>query len=469
MKFKTTALLATATLALGLSVYFFDIKKETNDLKKKEIVTQILNFDKDQINLIEIQKNEIKYILQKSQTGWAILEPIQDAADNDQVENMLELLTAEKYLAIAKESTDPKDLKLIEFGLDKPYASFNFKNNLGQSKKVELGTQKNFEGNSFLRIDSENRILVASALWLSKADQNLMTYREKRLYRSSLGAVEDVKIQSLQDKFELKRVNGKWINAAHPDMDLDQNKVRDTIKQIAESPILDYVIDGEPSKLNLSEKKLIYAPVHIEFVTATSHWFVSVNQSEKENAVFALTDRPTNLLKLDPSRWELLGNLNFDSFRDRTSLLKFNLSDVKKIYYKNQDREFNFIKDKDGWKSLQKNPQDSEFSATELVKILDRIHDLEITEFLDLDLKKQVHQSFTGKNMIILRSDSDNLIFQLNWGPGQKLKQKGIEKYYFLSRTNQSPIIFALEKNKLAAIAFEQVFKKKEQNKNEAK
>lgn len=469
MKMKTTIAFALATLTLGASIYFFDIKKESVEKQQKEVNSRILSFEKDQINFLEIQKSDIKYVLQKSQEGWMLLEPIQDPADNDQVESLLEILTSEKYLAVAQEATDSSGLKLSEFGLDKAYGTFNLKNNLGQSKKITVGSQKNFEGNSFLRLDSENRVLVASPMWVTKIEQNLMVYREKRLYRAKLAAIENVKVQSLQDKFEIKRVENKWVSPIYPDVELDQNKVREAIKQIAETTILDYVIDGEPSKSTLTEKKLLMAPVKIQFETAVTSWSVAVNQSEKENALFAITERPTNLIRLEPTKWELFGNLTLDSLRDRTSLLRFNLSDIKKVFYKDETREYNFVKIADEWKSVKKGTDDSEFSSTEMVKILNKIHDLEISEFLDLDLKKQVQQSFSGKNMIILSSETDNLIYQLNWGPGQKLKLKGTDKDYYLARTNQSPVIFAMEKSKLQSVDLSQVFKKKEPLANESK
>ena len=464
MKFKTTLLFAVATLILGLSVYFFDIKKEAVKAEANKINSKIIKFDKNQINFIEIQKNSEKYVLQKNQEGWSILEPIQDSADNDQVENLVDQLVVENYSAIAKETSkeikDTANLKLGEFGLDKPYASFNFKNNLGQSEKISIGSQKNFEGQSFLRIDSDHQVLVAAPVWLAKADQPLMTYREKRLYRSPLGSVFGVTVVSLQDKFELKRVDNKWLSPQHPDYELDQNKVREAVKQIAETPIQDYIVDGEPPQSMLAGKKLVAAPVTIRFQTPSSNWSVAINQSEKENAIFALTNQPTNLLKIESSRWEFLGNLSLDGLRDRSSILRFNLNEIKKVYYKTQDAEITFTKGKELWKAEQNGPANTEFSAIEFLHFLNRVHDLEISEFFESDLKKQATQPFSGRNMLILSSETDNLIYQLNWGPEIKLKKKGIEKEYFYARTNLSPTIFAIEKKKIQALGIDQVFKK---------
>ena len=464
MKFKTTAVLAALTLIFGAGVYFFEYKKQVQEQKNIEEELKIIPFEKNQINFIEIQKDDFKIVLQKSETGWTLLEPIQDAADNEQIESLIDFLTEEKQIVVAKEATDLASLKLSEYGLDKPFATFNFKNNLGKSRKISIGSQKNFEGNSFIQIDSDSKVIVASPGWWAKASQNLISYREKRLYRTSLAKVENIKVQSFQDKFELKKIDGKWVHAEFSDIVLDQNKVRDMLTKIVETTIQEYIIDGEPSKLMLTEKKLAKAPVSIQLETADAMWSVAINQSEKENAIFALTERPTNLLKIEPSKWEFFGNLSFDGLRDRTSLLQFNLTDVAKIFFKDQNVEYNFVKENGQWKPVLGQPEGTEFLAIELVKALNRVHDVQISEFLDMAFKKYDEKLFSGKSMIILKSANDNLIFQLNWGPELKLKKFGVEKQYYYARTSVSPMIFAIEKSLMNLENFNLVFKKKEKN-----
>ncbi len=452
MKFKSTAFLATVVSILIAGVYIFDIKKQEEETVQKEINTKIISFQKDQINFLEIQKNQNKIVLQKDQNGWSILEPVQDSADNDQIESLLETLSSEKYLTIAKTAEGAQTLDLSEFGLKPAYANITIKNNLGSSQKIAIGSQKNFEGNSFLQLDSQNKILVANPIWLTKADQNLMTYREKRLYRSALGSVNSVKINSLQDKFELKRVDNKWIASQFLNMNLDQNKVLNLLKQIAESSIQEYIVDGEPSAKMVIDKKLNKAPVAVTFVTDKSNWSVVINQHEKDNAVYALTERPTNLLKIDSSRWELFGNLNLDSLRDRTSQFQFRLNEVAKIYYKDEKSEFNFTKSNGTWKLEQQVPDGTEFIPLQLVKVLNSIHDLEVSEFLDGKLNQQSKQTLAAKNMLILKTASDNLIMQMNWGPEFKLTKNGQTKDYFYARTSLGDSIFAIFKNEISAI-----------------
>jgi len=456
MKFKKTYLFAVFILGLMAAVYFLDYRHEEKIDQQKDLDMQVIKFDREQINMLEIIKKDEKIILQKNETGWSLLEPIQDKGDNDQVDQLVSSIVDERMLAVAKETDHISDADLVEYGLDQPLAVYNIKNNLGQSKKITIGTQKNFEGNSYLRIDSDNRVYVASAVWFTKAENKLIYYREKRLYRSPLADITRVKVTSLNDQFELKRIANIWSSSQTENV-LDQNKVRETIRKISETIIQDYVFDGEPSNGLVEEKKLNKKPiVRIELGTAENSWAVDININDTENAVFALTDRPTRLLKLDPSSWEFFGNLALDSLRDRVSVTRFSLNQVQKFYLKLAGQEANFTKAEDRW--VQDGIETSSKESELILETLGRIHDLEISEFID---RKQANH-FKGSDMVILKTDGNNLVYQLNWGPDFKMKKNGKDKEYYYARTQISSSIFAIEKERIDKVGLEKLFKKKE-------
>jgi hypothetical protein len=108
------------------------------------------------------------------------------------------------------------------------------------------------------------------------------------------------------------------------------------------------------------------------------------------------------------------------------------------------------------WILKSKLPEENEFLPTQAEKTLSQIHDLEISEFTDPDQAKK----FEGKNMIILKSSSDQLVFQLNWGPLIKMKLQGLEKEVYLARTQ-------IDKSKIDDLNFDRVFKKIEAPKTE--
>lgn len=454
MSFKKTILLGCATAVLGLGLYYFEfVRNEKN--KIDTVFNQgVLHFQPDDINFLQIQNKDKVITLQKTDKGWQILEPIQDLADGSTLQALLKSATEQTLQSI--ESQSPQNL--AEYGLVNPAAMLLFKNNQGESVKIQIGTQKNFEGLSFAKINDDVQIKILQPFWEQQAQYNLTHFREKRLYRDDLATLQTIKMKSLNDSFTLIKQDQTWVAKDFSDLDLDQNLVRQAIKDIAETTIQDYLFEGDPSEADKKKKGLLPSLVQIELESATGHWSASLNLSNEDKAFYALTSRPTFLVSLDMSRWEKFANLTLDSLRDRKSMMTFSKTEVQKIFAKAEGKEYNFLNENQTWTLNSKLPEESEFLPIQAEKILNEIHDLEVSEFINPEISKQ----FIGNNMVILSSASDQLVFQLNWGPLVKIKMNGVDKDIYLARTQLSKKIFAIDKQKIDDLNFDKIFKKTE-------
>ena len=153
-------LIIFATLTLGLTgyVYFYEYKGTVQTEKNNS--QKILQYDIDQISYFQLIKSDSKIGFQKSETGWQLLEPILENADNDRVSEFLTSVGQEVPLAVVK-ATDSSftDQELSEYGLDKPALIMNFKNNAGVTTKIRVGTLKNFEGQSYVYVDGQQKVI----------------------------------------------------------------------------------------------------------------------------------------------------------------------------------------------------------------------------------------------------------------------------------------------------------------------
>lgn len=438
MKFSKTALFGIFTVFVIAGIYFFDYRAGLNKEKLEQAF--VLEGDAAQINFVQIIKSDLKIALQKSLTGWALFEPIQDSGNDDNVEQVLESLAKSRQISVVKETAQPlTEADLRPFGLDKPAAIFNFKTNLGQSKVVAVGNLKNFEGNSYIRINSDNRVLLAEPIWYIQAQNTLIHYRETKLYRSSLAKVVKLRVRSLRDDFELSLNNGKW-HESKKNYSLDQNKVREFLKKISGSDIVEYVFEGEPSTAMVKEKGLDKNAVTLDLETEDATWSVTFNISQSEKALYALTERPTFLVKVDPAAWETFGNLALDLLRDRTSALSFKPEEVQKIYLKQNNNELNLVT--------------TDLNAEQVKNTIGKVHDLQISEFVD---SPDERNKFEGRNMLILKTEKEKLVLQLNWGPSFKKTKGGHETEYYYARTHLSDSIFALEKSLIDSLEFDKI------------
>lgn len=460
--FHKTLIFAVITLSLTAYVYLFEYKKTADEESSSQKL--IVKFPADQINFLQILKNDSKISLQKDSSGWKLNEPILEDADNEAVNDLLATLSSEKQLAVVKMTdTSFSENDLSEFGLDKPIAVFNFRNNSGTTEKVAVGSLKNYESQSYLHVDSGNKILLGHANWYTKAEAELIDYRDKRLFRENLANIQKIRLATLHESFELKKSEGKWVSIQH-NYTLDQNQIRDVIRKISDSGIESYVFEGEPAQSLLKEKELDKATVSIELFTESSSWMAKMAVSKKDNSLYLLSDRPTYLAKVSPLIWETVSILSLDRLRDRTTAFQFNAEEVKKIYYKSNDRETNLILNSGSWLMGSSNSPYLEVDKSEIVKAIKRIHDLRISEFIDTDVKDK----FVGQNMLIIKSETEKLLLQLNWGPSFKMTKNGEEKEYFYARTQLSDRIFALEKSAIDNLSLqaEKIVKKTDKVEN---
>ena len=444
MKSKKTILFAVVALLFASSVYYATVYKENHLKKILENESKIVFLDPDQINYIELINRNAKIVFHKNESGWSIQEPVLDNADNYRMLDVIKNLTSDQYVLIAKEGTD---IKWSEFGLDKPIATYLFKNNSGQSQKIQISDLKNYEDLPYARVDNNDQVLVVKPQWLSNATQKLVYYRDKRLYRGSVAAVETITIKSLNGEFNLQKQNGIWGSVEKPDFKLDQEIVRKMIKDIADTPIQDYLGEGEISKSETKDKKLNQKDAHkVQFKTQNDQWSVVMNLHDTDKSLYAMTDRPTYLVKLDLSKWEFFSNLNLDYLRDRKEALRFDISKVKDITFKLISLDQQLTKKNKNW--VETNNIDNQIDSEKIEAVLDVIHDMTIDSFVtDSESTK-----FEGREMIILKNDDDQLILQLNWGPSLKKMINGTEKEFYLARTQLSDLIFALDKNKIDQI-----------------
>ncbi len=441
-KINKTLIFALITASLTAYVYLFEYKKSQD--KELEDQKQILSFPVDQISYFQIIKPEIRIAVQKDETGWKLNEPIFEDADSVIVNDLLSTFSDERMLAVVKlTETAFNENELAEFGLDKPIATYNFKNNSGITLKIAVGSQRNVEGQSYLHVDSGNRILLGSSLWYSKSQDQLIEYRDKRLFRGNIATIQRIKFKSLQESFELNRVDNKWISPLFK-YELDQSQIREIIKKISDSAIEEYVFEGEPSVSLLKEKGIEDAPVSVEIFTDSASWLAQMNVNSKDSSLYLLSNRPTYLAKAGPLVWETIAVLTLDKLRDRTSAFVFNPEETKKIYFKNNDRETNLIFNSGTWLMGSANSPYLEVDKSEIVKTIRKIHDLRISEFIDTPDAKN---KFVGQNMLILKSETEKLLLQLNWGPLYKINKNGVEVEFFYARTHLSDKIFGLERS----------------------
>lgn len=455
-KSKKTILFLFAAVFLSASVFFYELVIKRRQVQAQNELRRLVPFQHEDVNYITIEGGPVRIVLQKNQGSWFLLEPIQDKADQINVENILDGILVQNSKKLNTENSS-----IAEFKMDRPIATWNIKTARGESLKIVVSSESNFEGYPFIQIANSAEINLGNQFWKTMPNQSVTFFRHKKLIRSDIELVDSIRVTSLSYQFELER-KGLWSVSGHPDVSIDQNKVKNFIIRLFDLDVQDYISDGEPSQSDLKGRGLDKNFVQIDIRTGQDNWSARFQLDSKSGQLYGLTNRPTQLVKLDALKWEMLANLNYDQFRDRQSVFKFNPDEVSKFYLKTETGELEIRKQGKWVISRSTLPEIKTTAEVNSDYVGEYLREFSLRE-LDHFLEKSDFSKLTGSNMIILKSESDQLLMQLNWGPRMKKKIFGFEKEFFLARTHLDPIVFGLAPETVNKI-LELKFIKKEQN-----
>lgn len=302
MKLKGRTLLVLALLLFG-SYAYYDFYKEKKTSEQKMEDSRLMMVPFDQVEKVEIQKQDEKIVLTRSVDGWAMQEPLKDTAANDEVEDYIKSLAMEKILDVAKEEM-PIDWVL--YGLDKPVAVITLTTTAGKSDTFEVSDKKNFEDNVFARRNKENRVLVLNSIWEKKTHKASIDFRDRRFFRHKIGSVDEIKLKNKVGLLHIKMVDGRWTAPTAQKIALDQNKVRDLLQAIADAKGAQYL-----EKKDVPSMKALFT---LDLVMEKKMWKAEVGQA-KDFAIFAEVSDPEFIMKMEPGALDKLITADYKSLK----------------------------------------------------------------------------------------------------------------------------------------------------------
>lgn len=420
-----TKVFAVLVIILILSTYYFEFyspQKEEDRLAQESKIIQDLP---EQIHQVQVENSKGKVLLKRDAEGWTLLEPFQDWADNQFVEDFVSGLTSEKSLGDAIEQS-PIDWGL--YGLDKDYAKVTFTNQLGKSTVISVSTKKNFEGNSFVRRDSESRVLLTSSQWAMRSQSSAMDFRDKRLYRGKIGTVDEIRVKSSKEEFTLIKKDGKWLSPGAPDLKLDQNKIREILTSLNEIQAKEFLL-----AMPLSQEK-----ASLSLKSGDKNWSAVISESADKTLYAAIKD-PKFLLKLERGKAEELFSMTLMTLRDRREPFDFKNLLVQQIEVETPLKKWSLKKEKEGWRlSGEKSALIEEKNVRNLIA---RLSESAVTEYLE----KMDQSRFVASNKLVLRGEGGEELFRLAWGQTIKKKVLVGERDLVLTKTDLFADVFGLE------------------------
>lgn len=288
MKLKGRSILILCLIVLG-SYTAYDIWKDEQKEQKKLTETKLMTLNFEQIHRLTIQRSQDKVLLERDETGWKLKEPLEDVADNNDVEDFIKSMVTERIFDVAKEG----DIDWALYGLKSPIGTLTLETNTGATQSFTVADKVNFEDKAFLRRDQEERVLLVNSLWQNRVRKTAIDFRQRRLLRANLAAVDELRIKNKSGEIWIQRIDGQWVNTKNRTVGLDQNKVREFLSDFAEARA-DEIQDKSSAK-GKDLKDLFSADLRLD----DKKWSAKILQ-DKSFKIYALVSEPNFFMRMEP-------------------------------------------------------------------------------------------------------------------------------------------------------------------------
>lgn len=302
MKLKGRSLLVIALLIFG-GYAVYDYMKEQRSEKSKTEQSHLLTINFDQVDSIEIIRGSERVFLKRTVDGWNMESPLKDLADDSAAEDLVKMAAAEKILDVAKEG---EGIDWAMYGLDNPAGTITFTNSAGQKNSYKIGSKNNFENNPFARRDEEQRVLVVNTNWLTRMEKPAVEYRDRRFLRHKMAAIDQLKLKNQKGTIELVRKDGQWAVVSSKAVALDQQKVRELIRGIANAKAAQYIEGALP------KAKTLFT---LDLKLDGKSWSAQVVQAESKK-IYATVSDPQFKLEMEPGALDNLINLTIEDLKE---------------------------------------------------------------------------------------------------------------------------------------------------------
>lgn len=459
MKNKGIWILLGSVVLLSLYTYFGEYQGKENEKTKQEQQSIVFkDFKADQVNAIEVADIAQTVRLERSSDGWKITEPISDSADNSVIEEWVKQLIEEKTMSVAVEGAD---IQWKYFGFDQPVKSLTLKTTSNQQKTIQVSAKKNFEGNSFIRIPGENKVMVAGPAWIDHSEKKLFDVRNRNIFRHQISNVQAITIKNKKSSIDIENKDARWVASKQPELALDQNGIREMITKTNEIKAIEFV--GERETVVSAKKKLNLGngtptlSMHIKL--SQGEWAAHFYQTADKN-VYAEIPELRLLVKIPNDSFDRFSGLTLADLRDfKLPFAAFDRSKVEKFSYETSLKHTNMVKKGASW---ELDPADSanEVQQDKVHALLEVLKNLVAKQYIT---KTEVKKNFS-KQRLVFKDSADQIHFELQFSDSETKKVNNEEKSFRYAKTNLYSDAFILDESEFQKLQLNDLTKAKVSN-----
>ncbi len=366
MRLRTTLFLLLILGGLVAYLYYWEIPSERAEQKAK----RLYDFNSEDVTEVLLKYQDREVILRKVGDHWRLVQPVDAAADELAVKNLIQAIAECEVKREVEEN--PSDL--APFGLDQPFVSVTVKLKDRELPAIAVGKNAPVGFSAYARRADTGKVLLVSSSFRSGLDKQVKDLRDKTILSFADDEVQRFALVRPEDTVTVTRKDGKWLIEQPAQYPADATVVRSLLSTLRTMRAVDFPADqpSDLSRFGLDKPRLKIVLFLGKDQAEKQVWFGSENPDRKTEIYLQTSAFPT-VYAVSDWVWRDV-NKTLSDLRDKT-VLSFEKEQAYEIHVARWDgTSFRLVrKDKDQWgiEGVEGNP-----ASNTLQMWIDDVHDL---------------------------------------------------------------------------------------------
>jgi hypothetical protein len=242
MRFRNTLILALLLLGLGAYLYFVESKQIAEEAKK----TKLVDFNPDDVTALTLTYPDREIALEKSDGAWRLSKPLQTAADDITVKNLLRAVAD----AEVKKTIDEPPQDLAPFGLAPPEVVVKIATKDATLPDLKVGKTTSVSFSTYVQRGDQGKIYLTPSAFRSGMDKQVKDLRDKKIVDFKEDDITRVALRGPDGDVIVAKADGNWMIEQPTSLRADGNAVRTLLSTVRNMRATEFASDA-PSDADL--------------------------------------------------------------------------------------------------------------------------------------------------------------------------------------------------------------------------
>lgn len=343
---RNTLILLLLAAAIGVAVYFLDIKPGKPRDEKTDESKPAFVFTREDISSISITRSGQTVVVEETDGKWTINQPLTAQANQSTVDSLVSSLTSAKI----ERSLSPSAEEIRSFGLEEPSVTVEIKLKSGDTQTLKLGA-KDFSGlSAYAQIGDSKDVALVPASVLTNADKSLDDLRDKAILGVSQFDIKSISLTNEHGQMSLAKDGGEWALKRPFEAGVETTEMNTFLSEITSAEAEEFVSEtaDDLAKYGLDKPEITLT------AQLNDGSEKSISAGEKDDNHYAKASARSQVFKISSSLYDKL-NIKPSELRNK-EMFKLDRDNLSKIEIKNPNLKL--IAEKSGDKWIIKEPAD---------------------------------------------------------------------------------------------------------------